>query len=62
MLDCFEALVVGTWYLLSVSNIPDSQKWSSVSWNQCEARLNHVCDWSELMLGWQEGYCFFAGS
>jgi hypothetical protein len=58
----FEALVAGILYLLGVQNIPHSQKWSSVSQNQCEARSNHVCKWSELMFSWQKGYCFFAGS
>jgi hypothetical protein len=63
VLDCFEALVAGILYLLGVQNISDSQKWSSVSRNQCEARANHVCEWSELMLGWQkERICYTIGS
>jgi hypothetical protein len=63
VLDCFEALIAGILYLLGVQNISDSQKWSSVSRNQCEARANHVCEWSELMLGWQkERICYAIGS
>ena len=38
VLDCFEALVAGILYLLGVQNVSDSQKWSSMSWNHCEAR------------------------
>jgi hypothetical protein len=63
VLECFEALIAGILCLFGVQNISDSWKWSSVSRNQCEARANHVCEWSELMLGWQkERICYAIGS
>ena len=62
VLYCFEALAAVILYLHSVQNVSNSRKWSSMSRNHGEARSNHVCEWSELMLGWQRGYCFFAGS
>jgi hypothetical protein len=43
-------------YLPSAQNMSSSREWSLVSQNRCKARAERVCEWSELMQGWQKRY------